>query len=888
MAKKISELSPYDGFESIENLYALGYNGADGSSTSNYRISLKKLLDKIWEVKVKDADTTLKDRLDNLTDAIESISSEDSELLAGFENDETIKNFFENIQVEDGSDKTITATFIISEIIKKINYPEEFKLTDKELIDKVRDDLDINSFTLKEFLLKIIDKISTQGGSGNNPEDKPESGPTENPENNDSSLDLRISVIERAINIDDKLNASGKELYIVDSTSPEDFRTYKEMAESYNSLLKSYAENNGQLINKDNAQEKLNVIKGDDKNHGLNYIESTYFTYEQSTLTLSSEADADGNISYDEVTEIKDNISKRLSEITNICDIINKFDNDNSTSDTENYIYKFENIYNEFINDVSENYNISSLSALLNDIKKDRDELDGNLQSSKWYIDILSSVNTCIEIINSKAVDDIISKDEISGSLEQIKTDLPSSIVLSESFVVSEVITEIKTIINDIDSKLLEIVPIEIDKNEIIEELKSLYEEIETEFDNLISKNSPESINQEPPSVSEEDISKNFAIQSLKTLLNEANKYFDINDTSSKYISNKINEAKQISLSSKQELDSFIKHIKDIYDSKDFIQERKTGFDEYFEDLNRYSSDYKYYWNSSFVGGELTISDYSNILIEIAEKLYNPELITFDKSLSGELLEVAIDNSHDKLKAELKDAFYPVIRENVLAIYKSTPTGEVGNFSETLTEHTNAITTLNNAITTLNNTVENVKTEVSYIDPKFKVINDKISTNIASINEKLSISEIQIDSLEEKSESLSEELKTVKSNISNYAGFIDFGIEPEILTVDMDPGNMVIIDRIYYYKLTMTNSGILYISKKDNNPIKFIPYRHDGTSIKLSDFWKNVYCPENGLEQDLVSIPMLKNTGILIPQNTEMDIKFMPYISSEVIDNIIS
>ena len=151
-----------------------------------------------------------------------------------------------------------------------------------------------------------------------------------------------------------------------------------------------------------------------------------------------------------------------------------------------------------------------------------------------------------------------------------------------------------------------------------------------------------------------------------------------------------------------------------------------------------------------------------------------------------------------------------------------------------------------------------------------------------------SIYEIQIDSLEEKSESLSEELKTVKSNISNYAGFIDFGIEPEILTVDMDPGNMVIIDRIYYYKLTMTNSGILYISKKDNNPIKFIPYRHDGTSIKLSDFWKNVYCPENGLEQDLVSIPMLKNTGILIPQNTEMDIKFMPYISSEVIDNIIS
>ena len=852
MPTKISSLTRFPVENNSSNLYALGYDGADTSTKTNYRINLKEFIDK---------------QLESINSHITSINT----LLLNFSDNTVINNFMGDVK------PTVTNT--ISKLIDEINNIDgttnSADITEiknyrnavealSEKLTKLLEGEDINedklSITTKlgnllNLIRNKIQYLDANIGTGSN-----NSGGQTNIDT--SELEDRIRNVETAIglNEEDNSNSIPKFPTYTISADLKDLETYNTAATIFNSDLTTYLNDNAAIINKSKAADCIKKIISEETNIA-NYFPITIV----SNIGNDILEDANGNISYTIVDDKILSINTSLSIIKTLNENIKKFEISTSTDNPiqGEYINSLNEV-EDFIKALKEQgvsvyEDADNLKNLLTNIKNDYDSIQSQLRnelvSSYWsnVPENIEGIDELIEALENNEILDVIEGNvlKVSSTINNIfiniikykenENDVTDKTIFD---VVSIVETNIKNINDNLDS--LNQLKITIDKANLSQKLLKNYEIIKDQF-NILTL------------VDLNNLTNNTAINEINVLLN--NPAYDSNVLSAAYIEGertKANELYTKGIKSEAELAQYIECIKNIYKSKSFVKPKnndtdQTAFNNYFNNLEKYSNQYNCYWKDTI----------SSQLIDISETLDNIILISFiSKFINGKYLETKILESAETISENIYSEV-EVIKNNLITL-----SGKVTNSSgvtyEDLDNVAQNVTSLSNIVVTLDNKVTNE------IPARINIETNKVRENLDS-----------------KIAQQTNDITNFKNNIQNYNGFIRFDEEPETITVDEENVTLT-LDEQNYYKLEVNESGILYIIKGEATNIKFIPYTKDNdNNLNINDFYKNLYCSEEGLNVPFITISILKNNGILLPEGFTEKFYFIPYLSITEIYNII-
>lgn len=847
MPTKISSLNEFQAeYDDSSNFYALGYNEADDGTKTNYRINLKDLIEKAIE---------------NVDKQVDSLNK----LLSEFSKDETIKTFLES---NDNTNKG-EVTQVVSKLIEKIsNLNDSSNTTDVSDLKTYKENIETESVNLANLLngtnkdeISIITELGnllnliinkTQYLEANIGTGSDDSGGQINTDTSD--LENRIENVEIAIGLNEETGTSSIPefpTYPKDQV-PSDLEIYNDAATKFNSDLITYQSDDAAIINKSKANEYINNIINEENNIAEYFPITTV-----SEISNDVIADTNGDISYTVVDDKISSINASISIIKTLNENIKKF---NSEKGEEGEYISSLNEVEATIKDLEEQgesiyTDVDNLKNLLTNIKDDYDFIQNKLKdesvSSKWsnVVESIEGIDDLIDALeNSEILDTIKGKfDKVKPIIDEIFTNTQHD----ENNTIFAVVSIVETNIKNIDDYLnsLEQLKITVDKVVLAQNLLKNYNEIKSQFEDLTK-----------PVLSE--TKNNEAITAINDALSKSSDYYDSTALSATYINNEIinaNEIYKYGFDKEEEITQYIECIKNIYKSKSFVKSKDNidDFNKFFDDLEKYSNYYNCYWKDTDTN---TISDK---LIEISEVLNDFILIAFiSKFENGKYLESKILESADTISENITSEI-EVIKNNLIKISENV-TNESAVGEEDFKE---------------------VKTNIEEVTTNIEDLQNKVTNEIpARIN--IETNKVR-ESLEEKIIQQTNDLTNFKNNIQNYNGFISFNTAPEEITVSTS-GEALPLNEQNYYKLEVTDSGILYIIKGESTNIKFIPYTKDGdNTLSINDFYKNLYCSEEGLNVPFITIPILKNNGILLPEGFTEKFYFIPYLTVTEIDNII-
>lgn len=841
MPTKISNLTPFPVEKDSANLFALGYEESDTGTKTNYRINLKEFIGK---------------QLESINSNVTSLNT----LLSNFSGDTVIVDFMEG-SLPEGVEPTVTNT--ISKLIDEINNIDGTTNTaDITEIQNYRNAVE----ALSEKLAKLLEgedikedelSITTKlGNLLNLIKNKIEyldanigAGSSNNTDANISKLEIRIENTENeienlevAIGINNEIDGS-KLNYFPENYDNDVLKTYIDLAKNFNTNLfiyKTYEDGN-EIIDKNIVLNIYNNIKNY-RDQIANYFPISDFDF---SSINSIETDERGYISYSSINDTTSNIKINIASVNDLILTIKKF---NSEPNGEHI-----NSLNEYKNELENNENTNSLQTLLETIKTDYNLIKTNLThesvASKWseIKNNIDGLDDFINNLNELTVEEI--KNKISELLITLNNNFISIKYNQETNIfdiVSLVEENAKNINSELDLVFNE--KIIVNKTEQLKKLEKNYNEIEIEFKNLtkVKFNNNGTI----------DVTTNAAIVNINSLLQDPK--FNTNKLSSTYVNEEISKAinKYNNITTIIDLEDYITHIKNISNSKSFVQPKEAEedkFNTFFENLEINLTDYNYYW----------INGIAENLKDINRCLYDITLVAFINRLKdGKYLEYKIIENTNIISENINSEI-EVLKNNLVTIANNF-SEKSGLVEEDLDPVIQSVASLSTVVNSLDNKVTNE------IPARINIETNKVR-----------------ESLEPKIIQQTNDLTNFKNNIQNYNGFIRFDENPNEITVDEENAALT-LDEQNYYKLEVSESGILYIIKGESTNIKFIPYTKDNNNnLNINDFYKNLYCSEEGLNVPFITISILKNNGILLPEGFTEKFYFIPYLSITEIDNII-
>lgn len=873
MAKKISELKEPTVYN-LDKIFALGYVANDGLNT-NVKIKQDVILSKIWDVAYDISDdgltkTTLRNKIDALSDELSQLSDTTGSFITDTDLQEKLSSIF--------TDENISDKDIISFI--NDNIAEGTKLSASSV------------YIFNTIIKKIKELHENQTGNNNNPSSPSLIDTTE--------IENKIDKLKNAIGLNEDIKCPNKPFDTLDSFNPEENsaeNSYNIAAKKYNDTLAKYT-----IISLGNYSKKgiINISAVASINTSINGI-SSYFNIGNISVDSSNEY-----IDYSEISEQIDNSSITLNDINNVCDIIplfyDKEDSSENNEEPDTYISQLNNITEELANIDAYNFIANSypsiIVSLLDDISNDYTKIADNLNKSKWTtinnikedLDVLiEDLKSLLNLENENSIDFDSVKEKIGTLTESLKNNF-SGLSTSDNILLEQLPEKTKNQRDTITSNLGAVSQLieNLDIYELEQLLCDYYDGVKTAFSTLTAI--PENFN-------EGKIKDNAQIIEVRNLLFDSNyNYKDygfyIYVPSSSYIRSEIDSIKEYWLDTnkfnKTSVEFYFGHVKNIIASKSFVtptaKDTEDVFNKFFDDLKICLDTYGCYWTSE--------EDKSEIFIKINEKLYDIELLNFINATKedGTYLDKRIEISSTTIiddKAE-------IIKNNLIKLGESISGDNVGVTENRLNERLNPI-----------------ETDINNIKPKIGAFETHINTfetHISTIGKKIDIelpgridaeSNKLLNNLEPKINSnsnlLAENITKVNhlsDNIQNYSGFINYDIvHNEIDTEDIDSFGIVTIkgSPITYKRYETDESGILYIIKGESPTIKFIPYTNlnTETNYEPNEFYKSLYCSEEGLNVPFISINLLKGSGIIFPSDNSQKLYFIPYLTVAEIDDII-
>lgn len=881
MAKKISALNeptvnPYD----LDNLFALGYE-KDKDKLTNVQINQRGLRDAI---------------LSNISNAIYTSSDDGSTNI-------TLKDKIDALYNELSALSTTTGANIDDIRAKLSSIFTDENISDEDIMSFINEGKKYSASSI-EIFKAIIEKIKEL--HENQIDDDEPSSPSVI---DTTEIENEIAKLRNVIGLNADIICPDKPFDTLDNFSPEEGSAendYNIAAKKYNDTLAKYA-----IVSLGDYSKKgiINISAIASVNTSINGI-SDYFNIDNISIDSSNEY-----IDYSKISEQIDNSIITLNDINNVCDIIplfyNKEDSSENSEETDTYIRQLNNITEELANIDAYNFITygypSIIVELLNDISNDYTKITNNLNKSKWTTinSIKENLDALIEDLKSllnleddDSIDFDLVKEKIGTFTESLKNNF-SKISSSDETLLEQLPEKTKNQRDAIASNLGAVS--QLIENLDIYELEGLlctyYDEVKTEFSTLTTI---------PENIEEGKIKDNAQIKKVRDLLfdsdDDYNDYgFDIKDRSSSYIRSEIDSIKEYWSSTgkfnKTSVEFYFGHVKNIIASKSFVtptakntEGTENIFDNFFNDLKICLDTYGCYWTSE--------EDKSEIFIEINKKLNDIELLEFinvtkeDGTYLNKKIEISSTDIIDD-KAE-------IIKNNLIKLGDSISGGTGVTKNELEEELNDELTPIKANITDINADITGIEADITNIEAD---ITD-IEGNISTIKKRLDIevpgrinaeSDKILNNLEPKINSNSNllaenttKLNHLSDNIQNYAGFINYNDICNEIETDLE---QIIVEGKVYYKYKTPESGILYITKGESNFIKFIPYTNlvedENGKYSLNEFYKSLYCPEEGLNVPFISINLLKGNGIIFPSDINQKLYFIPYLTATEIDDII-
>ena len=874
MAKKISELDkpakPYD----LDNLFALGYISNENGPNTNVQINQSDLRDTILS-NISDAwllsddgltKTTLRNKIDTLSNELSTLST----------TTESSINEINDIKAK------------LSSIFTDENINDEDIMS---FINEGKKDSASSIEIFKAIIEKIKELHENQIDDDNDDPSNPSLIDT-------TEIENKIDKLENVIGLNDIVRPA------IQFVTPDSFSTAEGSAENdYNINAKEYNDTLAKyMVISSKEYGKKGIISKEDATSIINNINKSIESVSEHFIINSINIESsDDYIDYSKIDNLIESCNDTISTINDICDIIPLFyyeDGTSQDSQNNNYIKKLSDIKNELntidINDFIEGGYSSTILTLLDDISESYTEIKNKLNTNenKWnnIISVTEILDTevtelrkLLNLENEDAIDFDSIKTKIGNFYDNLKLNFDglSISINSNTIALKQLPEETKNQRDNITSSLVTFVQL-VENPDIYELEKSLYDcyiKIETAFNNLTAI---------PENITEKDIKNNAKIIEVKeTLFNDNYDYksnygFDINDRSSSYIKSEIDSIKDywdgtVELN-KNEIKKYFEHVDNIIASKSFVtQNDETNFNTFFDTLKTCSDTYSCYW--------IDDENKSKIFIEINESLYDTDLLQFINVIStNENTNGAYLN--EKIKAAstlIINDEVEIFKNNLIKITNSI-SGVEGVTEDRLSERLKPV---KDDITDIEVDITNIETNISIIENKLDIeVPGRIN---AESNKILNNLEPKINS---NSNLLAENITKVNylsDNIQNYAGFINYNdICNEIDTVSL--GIVTVKGSTTTYKrYEVDKSGILYIIKGESTTIKFIPYTtlDTETNYEPNEFYKSLYCPEEGLNVPFISINLLKGSGIIFPSDINQKLYFIPYLTATEIDDII-
>ena len=881
MAKKISELNePTYKLDDLNKLFTLGYKiGEDGLNT-NVKINQSSLRDAILSnisnavySSSSDGSTniTLKDKIDTLYDELSDISDTTGSFITSSAVDEKLSSIFTNENISD------------EDIISFINEGKK------------------DSASSIEIFKAIIEKIKELH---ENQIDDDNDNPSSPPLIDTTEIENKIDKLENVIGL------TGIKCPNIKFDIPIIFgdteKSYIDAAEKYNGTLEKY------IVVSSNDYSKKGILDGSVTNKKITDINesitniSMHFVIDPISATLT-----DKYIDYSKISDSITDCHDAISSINNICDIIPLFYYEEGSSqdsqDANNYVKKLNDIKNELdtidVNGFIENDYSSVILSLLDDISKSYTEIESNLNvNDNWgsiisvndeLDNLIADLRTLLNLENEDAIDFDSIKNKISDFYSGLETNFKnlSTTINSETIALKQLPEETKIDRDNITSILNSFE--ELIENPDIHELeKSLYDhykDIENAFEILTAI---------PADITETAIKNNAKIIKVKEILFDENgnynlNYgFDINSKSSLYIKSEIDSIKNYwlpdgdaKLNNKEAIDAYFKHVENIIASKAFAtQNNETYFETFFNDLKNCLDTYNCYWSGD--------NDKGNAFALIYNKLYDIDLLQFinvvgtDEDTNGAYLnEKIIAASSPIINSETE-----IIKNNLIKIGESI-SGASGVTEDRLSERLKPI---EDDIIDIKDNITDIETDITNIENNISTIKKRLDIEVPGrINAE---SDKILNNLEPKiisnSNLLAENITKVNhfsDNIQNYSGFINYNIVHD--EIDIDSLGIITVkgSTTTYKRYEADESGILYIIKGESTAIKFIPYTtlDTETNYEPNEFYKSLYCSEEGLNVPFISINLLKGSGVIFPSDVNQKLYFIPYLTVAEIDDII-
>lgn len=880
MAKKISDLNeptvkPYD----LNNLFALGYE-KDKDKLTNVRINQGELrnviLSKIWDVVYDISDdgsteTTLKNKIKALSNELSALST-------------TTEADINDIRVK------------LSSIFTDKN------ISDEDIMSFINKDKKDSASSI-EIFKAIIEKIKELH---ENQIDDDNDNPSNPPLIDTTEIENKINKLENVIGLNDVVYST------VQFVTPDSFSTTEGSAENnYNINAKEYNDTLAKyMVISSDEYGKKGIISKEDATSIINNINKSIESVSEHFIISSINIESsDDYIDYSKIDNLIESCNDTISTINDICDIIPLFyyeDGTSQDSQNNNYIKKLSDIKNELntidINDFIEGGYSSTILTLLDDISESYTEIKNKLNTNenKWnnIISVTEILDTevtelrkLLNLENEDAIDFDSIKTKIGNFYDNLKLNFDglSISINSNTIALKQLPEETKNQRDNITSSLVTFVQL-VENPDIYELEKSLYDcyiKIETAFNNLTAI---------PENITETDIKNNAKIIEVKeTLFNDNNDYksnygFDINDRSSSYIKSEIDSIKDYWDGTvefdKNEIKKYFEHVDNIIASKSFVtqnnetnftQNNETNFNTFFDTLKTCLDTYSCYW--------IDDENKSKIFIEINESLYDTNLLQFINVIStNENTNGAYLN--EKIKAAstlIINDEVEIFKNNLIKITNSI-SGAEGVTEDRLSERLKPV---EDDITDIETDITNIEDNISTIKKRLDI---EVPGRINAESDKI------LNNLEPKiisnSNLLAENITKVNhlsDNIQNYSGFINYDIVHD--EIDIDSLGIITVkgSTTTYKKYEADESGILYIIKGESTAIKFIPYTtlDTETNYEPNEFYKSLYCPEEGLNVPFISINLLKGSGIIFPSDVDQKLYFIPYLTVTEIDDII-
>lgn len=881
MVKKISELNePTYKLDDLNKLFTLGYKiGEDGLNT-NVKINQSSLRDAI---------------LSNISNAIYSSSSDGS-------NKVTLKNKIDALSDELSQLSATTGSFITNDDLqeKLSSIFTDENINDEDIISFINDNI---AESTKEYASSvdifntIIKKIKElHENQIENDDDEPSNPPL----TDTTEIENKIIKLENVLGLNADIKCPNIEFDIPSNFSDTE-KSYIDAAKNYNDTLGKYI-----VISSDDYSKKgivdssVTDKKITDINKSIPNI-STHFVINPISVTLTGKY-----IDYSNISNLIINCRDTINSINNICDIIPLFYYEEGSSqdsqDANNYVKKLSDIKGELntidVNGFIENDYPSIILSLLDNITESYTEIESNLNVNDNWSGIISvndeldnliaELRTLLNLENEDAIDFDLIKSKISNFYSALETNFKnlSTTINSETITLKQLPEETKIDRDNITSILSSFE--ELVENPNINELeKSLYDhykDIENAFKNLTAI---------PADITELAIKNNTKIIEVKEILfDEYGNYnsdygFDINSKNSLYIKSEIDSIKNYwlpgGLDDEEDIDAYFKHVENIIASKAFaIQNKQELFEAFFNGLKICLDTYNCYWSGNVNKG--------NDFAMIYNKLYDIELLQFinvvgENEDGAYLKEKIIAASSPMINSETE-----IIKNNLIKIGEFI-SGASGVTEDRLSERLKPI---EDDIIDIKDDITDIETDITNIEDNISTIKKRLDIEVPGrINAE---SDKILNNLEPKiisnSNLLAENITKVNhlsDNIQNYSGFINYDIVHD--EIDIDSLGIITVkgSTTTYKRYEADESGILYIIKGESTAIKFIPYTilDTETNYEPNEFYKSLYCSEEGLNVPFISINLLKGSGVIFPSDVNQKLYFIPYLTVAEIDDII-